>query len=205
MVGGASSFYIWYLAQIYLYRIQESPTLDLANDRFRFITGHFEIISASSPHIYHSALVVAPKNSVVRKLCESHAHPFARVIYGAAMLWDGICAATTLPSELEVAVRSPCDRFIAVTLRGARTVDILDSKTPQRLQTLEPPQVVSIDHRGCVFSPDSRILTCYSGDPLTDPQDFVVSWDLQWYSRLSNPRTFDDHHATRFHYPCERD
>ena len=95
------------------------------------------------------------------------------------MLWDDISAATTLPSELEVAVWSPCDRFIAITLRDARTVDILDSTTLQRLQTLEPPQDVSVDHRGCVFSPDSRILTCYSGGPSTDPQDFVVSWDLQ--------------------------
>ncbi|KAF8488885.1 hypothetical protein F5888DRAFT_1809332 [Russula emetica] len=45
-----------------------SPTLDLVNDYFRFVTGFFEIISTSAPHIYHSALPQSPRTSIVRRL-----------------------------------------------------------------------------------------------------------------------------------------
>ena len=158
--------------------IQETPTLDLANDCFRFVTGYFEIISTSSPHIYHSALVVAPKDSIVRKLYESHTHPFIRVVCGGPMLWDGTTAAATRPFSLESVALSPCDRFIAITWYNSRLVDVLDPVTLQRLQTLEIPQDVSTQSRVLVFSPDSRILTCTSGSCLRDDL-FVVSWDLQ--------------------------
>ena len=60
-------------------------------------------------------------------------------------------------------------------------VDVLDSATLQRLQTLEPPRDVSTKLRVLIFSPDSRILTCASGDckGFRDHELFVVSWDLQ--------------------------
>ena len=151
------------------------------NDCFRFVTGYFEIIAASSPHIYHSALVVAPEDSMMRKLYGSHAHPFTRVVCGMPTSWDPSTAATTRPSELKEAAWSPCNRFIAITCDDAATVDVLDSETLQRLQTLEPPQAISGRARAFVFSPDSRILTCSitclrkrSGEKL-----FIVSWDLQ--------------------------
>ena len=155
--------------------------LDLANDCFRFVTGYFEIISTSSPHIYHSALVVAPENSIVRKLYEPHTHPFIRVVCGAPMSWDASIAATTRSSKLETAVWSPCDRFIAITWKHARMVDVLDSTTLQQLQTLESPQDIPTDSRTLIFSPGSHILTCSSvGRNFPSSIElFVVSWDLQ--------------------------
>ena len=95
------------------------------------------------------------------------------------MSWDGSTAATARPSDLESVVWSPCDRFIAITWRGARLVDVLDSVTLQRLQTLEFPQGISTEHRALIFSPDSRILTCSSGYNIQGHELFVVSWDLQ--------------------------
>ena len=56
------------------------------------------------------------------------------------------------------------------------TIDILDSVTLQRLQTLEPPQDISTCHLALVFSPDSRIL---SSTGYLDGGTFVCSWDLQ--------------------------
>ena len=167
------------LAKIYIERIQESPTLELANDCFRFVTGYFEIISASSPHIYHSALALAPQESIVRKLYESHTHPFTRVVRGLPMLWDTNTAATTRPSAIERAAWSPCNRFIAITWGGTwdstMTMDVLDSVTLQRLQTLEPQQGIDTNS-GLVFSPDSRILTSFG---YRDHELYVESWDLQ--------------------------
>ena len=131
--------------------------LDLANDCFRFVTGCFKTISTSSPHIYHSALVMAPKNSIVRKLYESHAQPFARVVRGVPMSWDASTAATSRSSALRLAVWSPCNRFIAIICAGdTAPVDVLDSATLQQLQTLESPQGMPTYFRALVFSQIGR-------------------------------------------------
>ena len=97
------------------------------------------------------------------------------------MSWDVSTAATMRPSEIDSAVWSPCDRFIAITWYNVKTVDVLDSATLQRLQTLESRQDVSTEFRVLAFSPDSRILTCCSGQCSSslDQELFVVSWDLQ--------------------------
>ena len=144
------------------------------------MTGNFEVISVSAPHIYHSALVLAPKNSVVWKLYQSHVHPFARVVHGGSASRDTSTAAITCPSEVWLAVWSPCNRLIAITYLDAMTVDVLDSVTLQRLQTLEPP-MCSSEAGALAFSPDSRILTYSSGTPEHHVSKYlsIVSWDLQ--------------------------
>ena len=70
---------------------------------------------------------------------------------------------------------SLCDRFVAV-VRGAHMVDVLDSATLQRLQTLEIPQAMSTSFARPVFSPDSRSL-CLSTSHGHEAS--IVSWDLQ--------------------------
>ncbi|KAF9644482.1 hypothetical protein BDM02DRAFT_3150283, partial [Thelephora ganbajun] len=54
-------------------RLEAPPTVELANDCFRFVTGFFEVIEESAPHIYHSALPLSPQTSIVRKLYGPHA------------------------------------------------------------------------------------------------------------------------------------
>ena len=164
--------------------------LDLTNDCFRFVMGYFEVINSSAPHIYHSALAFAPENSIVRKLYESHAQPFIRVVRGLPVSWDTNTAATTRPYDIERAVWSPCNRFIAITWEDA-TIEVLDPVTLRRLQTLEfPPGLDSdTDIRALVFSPDSRILTCFQNGFLGQKL-LVVSWDLQTggVTSVINPR-----------------
>jgi len=162
-------------AHISLHGIQESSTLDLANECLLFVNGNFEVISASARHIYHSALVFAPQQSIVRKLYESHAHPFTRVVHGLPTSWGAYTVATMRPSEIKSAAWSPCDRFIAIALPHARTIEVLDSVTLQRLQTLTFPQEISTDPRSLIFSPDSRVLTSFGGHEGL----FAVTWDLQ--------------------------
>jgi hypothetical protein len=60
-------------------------------------------------------------------------------------------------------------------------MDILDPVTFQQLQTLKFPQDVSKYSRALVFSPDSCVLTCFSGgnEGGAGGDLFVVSWDLQ--------------------------
>ena len=95
--------------------------------------------------------------------------------------------ATTRSSRIELAVWSPCNRFIAIAWYLATTVDVLDPVTLQRVQTLEFPQGISTWLRALVFSPDSRIITCTSCDDMC-PEVFVVSWDLQTGGVVSSIR-----------------
>ena len=144
------------------------------------MTKYFEIISASSPHIYHSALVVAPNESIVQKLYAPYAHPYIKVVCGVPVSWDTNTAATTHTSQIELAVWSPCNKFIAITLWDTKVVEILDSATLQHLQTLEFTQDIPTENRVLVFSPDSSTLTCSSsGEGPMGQELATVSWDLQ--------------------------
>ena len=158
--------------------MQESPILDLAKDCSLFVTRRFEIISISSPHIYHSALQLTPRETIVQKLYKPHVQPLVRVVHGAPALWDSHTAAATIHSPIELAAWSPCNKFIAVSKGRTMTVDILDSKTLQRLQILETPREVSSPLDALVFSPDSRTLTSFIRINM-DTRGLVVNWDLQ--------------------------
>src|ERR1700753_4096253 len=94
--------------------IKESFTLDLVNDCLRFITSHFEIISASCPHIYHSALVLTPKSSIVWNLYGAYAGHFTRVVYGGEASLDSASLATGTPFMVKLIVWSPCNRYLAI-------------------------------------------------------------------------------------------
>ncbi|KAF9645712.1 hypothetical protein BDM02DRAFT_3203014 [Thelephora ganbajun] len=150
--------------------LEASPTLELANDCFRFVTGFFEIIDESAAHIYHSALPVSPQTSMVRKLYEPHANSMARIVHGLPVSWD-LAIVTMECSQVLVASWSPCGRFIAIADSGSRT-EIRDAATLKRLTILE-----SLEGRTerLVFSPDARLLMRYSAK--TDKN--FTSWDLQ--------------------------
>jgi WD40 repeat protein len=160
--------------------------LDLVDNCFWFVTRYFEAINTSAPHIYHSALILAPKKSIIQKLYDSYTHPFTRVVHGAPMSWDPNTMATTHRPSIDQVVWSPCNRFIAISegtwqFGDPAMVVILDSVTFQQLQCLEYPQGISEGGRVFVFSPDSCILTCFGGGHGVglDEELFVVSWDLQ--------------------------
>jgi len=178
---------------------QESPTLDLAIDCFHFVTGHFDGINLSSLHIYHSALVLAPKQSIIWGLYKVHADPLVRIVQGVPMSWDTSTAATTRSSTIVQAVWSPCNRFIAIAWGGGRTVDVLDPVTLQQLQALELQIATSHPFNLLIFSPDSHILTYFS---LNGLYVLVVSWDLQTGGKISTirHRAFD-RNPTRYPPP----
>ena len=167
------------------------------------MTGYFEIISTSTPHIYHSALVFTPKTSIVRKLYETHARPFVRAVHGVQLSWDQSTTTKTCSYAIELAVWSQCGRFIAITPRDTVLVDILDSATLQRLQTLESPEDIPTIYRGLAFSPGSHVSTSCSagskgGNASENWELSVVSWDLQTGGIIGTvKRQGPDAHITR--------
>ena len=151
--------------------------LDLVHDCFRFVTGYFGIISTSSQHIYHSALISTPKSSIVRRIYESRSQPLTRVVHGIQATWDPAAATGIFPPVIRLAVWSPCNRFIAIITSLIRPINILVSATLQKLRHLASALVYP---ETLIFSPDSRMLTS-SGFFYTrkSKEVLVVTWNIQ--------------------------
>ena len=145
-----------------------SPALDLVRDYLRFVITSFEVINISAPHIYHSALLLSPRMSIVHQLYKQYTRPFARVIHGLPESWEPISATLYCIDSIGDAVWSPCGKFIAVPRDGS--TDILDAGTLSQLNTFEYPP--GFDGKDLCFTPDGCFLTRFSpGGPL--------SWDIQ--------------------------
>ena len=80
MVECKLTFFVYPISKTYLDCIEASPTLNLVNDYFRFVIESFEVINTSASHIYHSALFLSPKTSIVRSLYEQYGRPLVRVV-----------------------------------------------------------------------------------------------------------------------------
>ena len=132
--------------------------LDTTSDCLRFVTEFFEVISQSAPHIYHSALLLAPQSSNVWKLYRQYIPSVeTRVVTGVPTLWDS-CTATVASRGFHP-TWSPCGQFIATTTTGG--IALWDSSTLERISTLNP-----LSHRilgPLAFSPDGHLLACSCG------------------------------------------
>jgi len=134
--------------------------LDTATDCLRFVTEFFEVISQSAPHIYHSALRLVPRSSIIRKLYSQQIHPpMPRVVTGIPMSWDSCTASASVASEVGLAVWSPCGQFVAVCFEVG--IEVRDPNTLEILSTLKAP-LSDVEATPCslCFSPDGRLLAC---------------------------------------------
>ena len=133
--------------------------------------GFYEVISTSASHIYHSALPLSPKKSIVWELYEQYAHPLVRIVQGAPMSWDPAIATVKPLGGLCNPVWSPCNRFIAFPSLRGQEVHILDAVTLKQLKLFEYPGNYP---RLVAFSPDSHMLAC-----LGSGTGHLVCWDVQ--------------------------
>ena len=141
-----------------------NPLLDTAGDYLRFVTEFFEVISQSGTHIYHSAIQLAPRSSIVRKLYNQHIHsPMLKIVTGVPDLWDSCTASIGATTGVDHACWSPCGQFIAIRLGRIPldSVEVRDSNTLEVISILHPPRDCS---RGCpkslAFSSDGCLLAC---------------------------------------------
>ena len=132
--------------------------LDTTTDCLRFVTEFFEVISQSGPHIYHSALQLAPRSSRIWKLYKKHIYsPLARVVTGIPDSWDSCTANAAVETGDCDAVWSPCGKFIAVPFVGG--IQIRDSNTLEGLSILR----FFSEHyhaKSLAFSPNGCLLAC---------------------------------------------
>ena len=134
--------------------------LDTAADGLRFVTEFFEVISESVPHIYHSALPLAPASSIIRKLNSEQISSVARVVTGVSMSWDLCTAIAGAPSEPCHSTWSPCGQFIAVG--SERDIEVRDSTTLGMLYVLKP-NFENFYPNLLTFSSDGHLLICAYG------------------------------------------
>ena len=157
---------------------QGSQTLDLVNDLFQFVTGFFEVISTSAPHIYHSALLLSPRTSSVWKMYGPQTTFTTRVIKGIPTSWDPSIVNSRFLSMINITAWSPCSKFIAVACYDSPEVAVLDATTLKQLHTLcsEGPRPF---WDGLEFSPDGHLLTGWTFCLTPDCERSIASWDLQ--------------------------
>ena len=133
------------------------------------------MISTSAPHIYHSALLLSPKNSLVQALYGPQGSPLARVVQGASTSWDPSIASNSFPTHILNPVWSPCSKFITAACSYALVV--LDAVTLEQLHALYYPMELGI-WGSLMYSPDGHLLTYYSY--------WITSWDFQTGGLISN-------------------
>ena len=132
--------------------------LDTTGDCLRFVTEFFEVISQSAPHIYHSALLLAPRSSIVWRLYSQQTHSVARVVTGIAASWDSCASVRAV--ETDGLVWSPCGQFIAVKYQDR--IELQDPNTLERLSVLKPPKnPLRALFRSFDFSLDGHLLACF--------------------------------------------
>ena len=137
--------------------------IDTTTDCLRFVTEFFEVISLSAPHIYHSALLLVPHSSMVRKLYHEQICSRApRVVTGIPTPWDSCTASAAVRVEADArAVWSPCGQRIAVSLVNG--IEIRDLNTLERVSVLNYPSgYTEFNPKLLAFSPDGRQLACTS-------------------------------------------
>ena len=173
--------------------VDVSPLPNTAVDFLRFVTEFFDVIRQSGPHIYHSALLLAPWSSMIRNLYSQQIRsPVSKIVNAIPASWDLCTASTGADYKVLHAAWSPCGRFIAAGL--GTVVQIHDSNTLETLSVLEPSLRIHLaSSEFLAFSPDGRLLAsilhfsdwlvvfpriCICVDPI--PRDRRISvWDVQ--------------------------
>ena len=168
---------------------------DTAVDFLRFVTEFFDIIRQSGPHIYHSALLLTPQSSVVRKLYSHQIRSQApKVVNGIPTSWDSCTASAGVERKVIHAAWSPCGKFIAASFQGV--IQIQDSTTLERLSVfISSAAIFKPSFEFLAFSPDGRLLAYVwkdiawlvvfpvSASTLTSvprsKSDYVSVWDVQ--------------------------
>ena len=142
--------------------INITSLLETTEDCLRFVTEFFDVINQSAPHIYHSALLLAPKSSIVWELYNHQIHsPAARVVAGVPASWDS-CTASAGGYRYSAMAWSSCGQFIATGGWGWCPVQVLDSITLGRVSVFNPPNNFSTwSFTYHTFSPDGCQLACF--------------------------------------------
>ncbi|KAG8707874.1 hypothetical protein FRC09_001564 [Ceratobasidium sp. 395] len=143
---------------------------ETANDVYRFVLSFYDAISASTPHLYVSALAFAPCNSGIIQRMRSHFPNLLTIAEGTEKEWTPCLRTISVSSGTRSTAYSPDSRRIVSGSRDG-TVRIWDAETGDTV--LDP----LIGHSGEVlsvaFSPDGHWIVSGSED------ETIRLWDAE--------------------------
>jgi len=158
----------------------DQKLLDTARDYFHFVTKFFEVIKLSAPHIYHSALELSPKSSIIWKHYHYQLlqHPRPRVVYGAPSSWN---QPSIIDRGYGSSAWSPCGQFFSV--QTPTSVEVWNALTIEKCSDLQitkthlwnyycSPDVFVYSPDMLAYSPDGSSLAGCFGSVIT-------IWDIQ--------------------------
>ncbi|KAF8602950.1 WD40 repeat-like protein [Ceratobasidium sp. AG-I] len=124
-----------------------------AHDAYRFVLSSYDAISESTPHLYISALPLAPRKSMMAERMWPLFPNMFRVVEGADEHWPACMRTVSLGERLSSAAISPDGRLIATSCSDA--LQLWDAETGEAMSSpLKSP-------RGSLeFSHDGRLLFC---------------------------------------------
>ncbi|KAG9080448.1 hypothetical protein FRC06_006566, partial [Ceratobasidium sp. 370] len=153
-----------------------------AYDMYRFVLAFYDAISESAPHLYVSALALAPEKSEVAQRMRSRFRNMVVVTEGAQEEWTPCLRVIWGASEVNSAAFSPDGHRVAAGC-GDHTVRIWDAETGAAV--LEPLKGHSGGVQSVVFSPDCLRVASGSDDKT------VRVWDAETGTMVLEP--FEGH------------
>ncbi|KAJ7238833.1 WD40-repeat-containing domain protein [Mycena haematopus] len=166
------------LSRLMVWTNESTPVLKFVTDAKRFITFFWEAINQSAPHIYLSALALAPEKSEITKRFSHEFPQLLTVTKGRMKQWPSTIVVLEGPSGFSSVVFSPDGKRI-VSGSYDKTVRIWDAETGAKLRDLlggHTDLVTSV-----AFSPDSKRIVFGSSDKT------VRIWDAETGAELRNP------------------
>ncbi|QRV86913.1 hypothetical protein RhiJN_14931 [Ceratobasidium sp. AG-Ba] len=151
---------------------------NMANDAYRFVLAFYDAISMSTPHLYVSALALAPVNSLISQSMRGHFTNLLKVIQGADEDWPICIRSISASSGVRAVATSPDGAWIASGSEDGK-VCIWDLWTGEAIRApLE-------GHSMCVtcvsVSPDGRRIVSVSEDRM------LRVWDVETGEVLLGP------------------
>jgi len=135
------------------------------------VTKFFEVINISARHIYHSALELCPRSSIIRKLYyRRRVTQFPKVVVGTLDSWDPTIAISGKDRYHGPCTWSPCGQFVAAQTR--RGMEIRNQLTLEPTAILQHPETIWWSMGQLAYSPDGRSIACTSLTAIT-------IWDIQ--------------------------
>ncbi|KAF9786511.1 hypothetical protein BJ322DRAFT_1218661 [Thelephora terrestris] len=168
--------------------VDVSWTVELNKDCLCFLVEFFDVISTSAPHIYTSALLLAPQTLAVHKLYKQYSCPLAKVLWGLQNSWNVVLAKDCEAYANVVTCFSP----------NGCTLSLVDKEklTSWDLQTGSPLSTIFFTQRwddhinpfSVVYSMDGNMLAISGSSH--DSQTVIVTWLItMWEATFTSMNT----------------